>query len=79
MNLILQLKNCKVVMQYITKVSGSNKWYYKRRIPQDVQSHYPNNKDKKIVKSLRTADKQEAMRKATQLTQKLEAEWAASV
>ena len=51
MNLILQLKNCKVVMQYITKVSGSNKWYYKRRIPQDVQSHYPNNKDKKIVKS----------------------------
>ena len=29
--------------------------------------------------SLRTADKQEAVRKATQFTQKLEAEWAASV
>jgi hypothetical protein len=30
-------------MQCITKASGSNKWYYKRRNPQDVQSHYPNN------------------------------------
>jgi hypothetical protein len=62
-------------MQYITKVSGSNKWYYKRRIPLDVQSHYPDNKDKKIVKSLRTENKQDAIRKASQLTRKFEAEW----
>jgi len=75
MTLTLQLQNCKVIMQYITKVSGSNKWYYKRRIPLDVQSHYPNNKDKKVVKSLRTSDKQEAVRKASRLTRELEAEW----
>jgi len=62
-------------MQYITKVSGSNKWYYKRRIPLDVQSHYPGNKDKKIVKSLRTENKQDAIRKASLLTRKFEAEW----
>jgi len=62
-------------MQYITKVSGSNKWYYKRRIPQDVQSHYPKNKDGKIVKSLRTHNKQEAVAKASKLTRELEAEW----
>jgi len=62
-------------MQYITKVSGSNKWYYKRRIPQDVQSHYPDNKDNKIVKSLRTENKQDAIRKASQLTRKFETEW----
>ena len=75
MTLTLKLKNCKVTMQYITKVSGSNKWYYKRRIPQDVQSHYPKNKDGKIVKSLRTHNKQEAVAKASKLTRELEAEW----
>jgi integrase len=62
-------------MQYITKVSGSNKWYYKRRIPLDVQSHYPDNKDKKIVKSLRTDNKKDAVFKASKLTRELEAEW----
>ena len=75
MTLTLQLQNCKVVMQYITKVSGSNKWYYKRRIPLDVQSHYPDNKDKKIVKSLRTDNKKDAVFKASKLTRELEAEW----
>jgi len=75
MTLTLKLKNCKVIMQYITKVSGSNKWYYKRRIPQDVQSHYPDNKDKKIVKSLKTENKQDAIRKASQFTREFEAEW----
>ena len=75
MTLTLKLKNCKVIMQYITKVSGSNKWYYKRRIPQDVQSHYPKNKDNKIVKSLRTDNKQEAVLRASKLTRELEAEW----
>ncbi len=62
-------------MQYITKVSGSNQWYYKRRIPQDVQSHYPTNKDNKIVKSLRTDNKKDAVLKASKLTRELEAEW----
>jgi hypothetical protein len=62
-------------MQYITKVNGSNKWYYKRRIPQDVQSHYPTNKDNKIVKSLRTDNKKDAVFKASKLTRELEAEW----
>ena len=62
-------------MQYITKVSGSNKWYYKRRIPQDVQSHYPKNKDNKIVKSLRTSNKKDAVLKASKLTRELEEEW----
>ena len=76
MTLTLKLKNCKVIMQYITKVSGSNKWYYKRRIPQDVQSHYPKNKDHKIVKSLRTDSKQEAVLKASKLTRELEEEWS---
>ena len=75
MTLTLKLKNCKVIMQYITKVSGSNKWYYKRRIPQDVQSHYPKNKDNKIVKSLRTDKKQEAVLQASKLTRELELEW----
>jgi len=62
-------------MQYITKVSGSNQWYYKRRIPKDVQSHYPSNKDNKIVKSLRTDNKKDAVLKASKLTRELEAEW----
>jgi len=63
-------------MQYITKVSGSNQWYYKRRIPKDVQSHYPSNKDNKIVKSLRTDNKKDAVLKASKLTRELEAEWS---
>lgn len=75
MSLVFTYKNCKVVVSFLTKVKGSKHWYYKRRIPQDVLSHYPNIKGGQIVKSLRTPDEQQAATVANRITRELENEW----
>jgi integrase len=62
-------------MKYLGKVSGSNNWYYIRRIPNDVLQHYPNKKDKRLVISTRTPDKKAATAAAMRINSQHELEW----
>ena len=57
---------------YVIKVPGSSNYQFRRKIPQELISHY--NK-KEIKKSLRTSDRREAERLSRIEASKLDVEW----
>lgn len=59
---------------HLLKVPGSSSYYFRRKIPQDLISHY---KKAEIKKSLRTSDKREAERLARIEGTRLDDEFAA--
>jgi len=75
MGLSFNYANCTIYMKYLGKVSGSNNWYYIRRIPNDVLQHYPNKKDKRLVITTRTPDKKAATAAAMRINSQFELEW----
>lgn len=75
MGLSFNYANCTIYMKYLSKVAGSNNWYYIRRIPNDVLQHYPNKKDKRLVISTRTSDKKSATAAAMRINSQHELEW----
>ena len=77
MPITFRYSNCVIIMNYLTKVSGSKNYYYKRRIPNDVLAFYPDVKGGQVVRSTKTANKQKAATVAARITRELEAEWDA--
>jgi hypothetical protein len=75
MRLVFNYANCTIVMKYLGKVPGSDNWYYIRRIPGDVQRYYPAKKDKRLVKSTRTSNRQEAAQRALRIDRDYERDW----
>ena len=59
---------------HLVKVPGSINYYFRRKIPTDLVHHY---KKAEIKKSLRTADKREAERRAREEGSKLDKEFLA--
>lgn len=65
-----------IVVKYLHQKQKGGVWYFRRRIPEDVQRHYPNlNKAGVMFVSLKTKNQSEAAQKANQMALEQEALW----
>lgn len=66
-----------LMAKYVQQKQEGGVYYFRRRIPDDVQKHYPGNKTGSLYYSLKTKDLKEAGRKAHQEALRQDAMWKA--
>ncbi|MGJ8547244.1 MAG: DUF6538 domain-containing protein [Sulfitobacter sp.] len=64
-----------VMSKYTFRKPGSDLWYFRRRIPDDLRKHYPSRKNGFIVCSLKTRDVAQAAKLAHQIALEQDALW----
>lgn len=74
---VLEVGAFVLMAKYISQKKGSDLFYFRRRIPDDIQRHYPNRKNGYIIESLRTKDTGIAAKLAHRKAVEQDALWSA--
>ncbi len=72
---LLELGAFVVMTKYIFQKNGSDIWYFRRRIPEDLKKHYPSQKANDLVFSLQTKDGNKAASHAHKKALEQDALW----
>ena len=72
---VLEVGAFVVMAKYIFQKPGSDLWYFRRRIPDDVRKHYPGKSGGYLIFSLQTKDATEAAKRANRKAVEQDALW----
>ncbi|MCU9839678.1 hypothetical protein OEZ49_18035 [Ruegeria sp. WL0004] len=66
-----------LMAKYLHQKQQGGVWYYRRRLPDEIRKHYPDNNTGILFYSLKTKDEREAARKANRDALQQDALWKA--